>query len=59
MTPGIGDHRVAVSEARLALALQVLAPGGWRGKPALRFDGTSADQRFPVIFAGGESESGR
>src|SRR6202042_2722429 len=49
VTPWVGDHRMTISEPRLALALQVLAPGGRRGEPALRFDGTSTDQRFPVI----------
>ncbi len=56
VAPRIDDHRMAVGEARLALALEVLAPRRRRGEPALGLDRSAADQRFPVVLAGGQGE---
>src|SRR3954464_13268853 len=56
MAPWIDDHRMSVGKAWLALALQVLAPGGGRGEPALRFDRARADHHLPMILAGRQGE---
>jgi hypothetical protein len=56
LAPGIADQRVAVGEAWLALALQVLAVRGGGGEPALGLDRAAADEDLPVVFSGGQGE---
>src|ERR1700722_1923516 len=47
---------MAVGEARITLALQVLSPGCRGSEPALRFDSSAADQRLPMVLAGCQRE---
>src|ERR1700743_2848703 len=50
VAPGIDDHGMAIGEACLALAFEMLAPGGGGGEPALSLDGAGADHYLPMIL---------